>query len=655
VRRPLLATVLLAAACTEAEAPVEAGPPNLLLVVADDLGVNDLGRSNPDLRTPELDRFAEASVRLSNFYSAADTCEPARAAILTGIHPERVLQGRGIPREVETLPERLRAAGYRTQHVGKWHLGESPAAVRPLGQGYAGFFGFWSQYRLQPPRDDGRPRAPRYTDPLLVEADGAPQPYRGHLTDLLAEAAERWIRAAAAEQPWFLSVWFLAPHVPLEPPERFAARHPDTPAGRYAAQLESLDDAFGRLLAALAASGQMERTVVIFTSDNAGSGRAAPSNHPYRGRKNELFEGGLRVPAFVRWPGRLAPRDETALAWALDWAPTLEAFAGLAPDPSREGIDLGPLLRGDPTAAGASERTLYWSAPVFHAHGMDDGIARDLAVLRAREPEERWRYLEQDGAAELQDLVADRSGSANALEREPLRARELRAAWLAWHEALREIPVRRSLHGAVAPDSGGLRFGPGAGTLELSGWDVQRTPGDRGWGFATALAPAGPGNAARFVAGQAEAWSLAIEPDGTLVAELAGAHLSAPGPLPGRCAPVALFAWFDEPLLPSKPRSAWIDLHVDGRLAARASVPGRVPDSALDRPTRVGSASSGPSPFAGWMAEPRVLRFRLAPEEAASVAPACPGATPINQAERGADRAGTSSGEPRGKAWPASR
>jgi hypothetical protein len=154
---------------------------------------------------------------------------------------------------------------------------------------------------------------------------------------------------------------------------------------------------------------------------------------------------------------------------------------------------------------------------------------------------------------------------------------------------------------------------------------VQRTPGDRGWGFATAIAPARAGSATRFLAGQAEAWSLSLGPDGALVAEMAGARMVAPGPAPGTCAAVALFAWFDRPLLPSKPRSASADLYLDGRLAARAELPGEIPAAALAQPTFVGSAPFAAEPFSGWMAEPRVLRFRLAPEDAAAIgASLCP-------------------------------
>jgi arylsulfatase A-like enzyme len=617
-RNATVAAALLVAACGEPAAP---GPPNLLFVVADDLGVNDLGRTDGTIRTPNLDRFASQGVRFSRSYAAADTCEPARAAILTGIHPERSLQGRGIPEELATLPERLRGAGYRTHHVGKWHLGEAPASVRPLGQGYDTFTGFLSHYRLQPPREDGSAREPSYRDPILVEGDGTGAVRRGHLTDLLADAAVERIRASAAGAPWFLSVWFLAPHAPLEPPERFAARHPDTPAGRYAAQVESLDAAFGRLLDALDATGQAERTVVVFTSDNAASGRAAASNAPFRGRKNELLEGGVRVPALLRWRGRLAPRELDRVVSALDWAPTLESLARLAPDPSRDGVDLAPALRG---GAGAPERTLFWSAPVFHPRAPDDGIARDLAVLRARDGE-RWRYVEQDGRAELLDLAADPTGSTDVLAREPARGAELRGAWLAWHAALREIPLRRRLRGAVHEEAEGLRFESAGGELELTGWDVQRTPGDKGWGFASALAPAAPATGRRFVAGQAGAWSLVLEADGSLVAEIAGARLAVPGPEPGRCTPVALFAWFDRPLLPGKPRSAAVDLYVDGRLAAAVAPAGEVPDAALASPTRVAGGDSGAAPFVGWMAEPRLTRFRLGPEEAAALgASLCP-------------------------------
>jgi hypothetical protein len=142
--------------------------------------------------------------------------------------------------------------------------------------------------------------------------------------------------------------------------------------------------------------------------------------------------------------------------------------------------------------------------------------------------------------------------------------------------------------------------------------------------------PAEPATGTRFVAGQSGAWSLRLEPDGTLVAEIAGATLSAPGPAAGRCAPVALFAWFDRPLLPSKPRSAAVDLYVEGHLAAEAAPPGEVPEAALASPTVVGSSPSGAEPFVGWMAEPRLYRFRLAPADAAALgASLCPRPAPI--------------------------
>jgi hypothetical protein len=177
----------------------------------------------------------------------------------------------------------------------------------------------------------------------------------------------------------------------------------------------------------------------------------------------------------------------------------------------------------------------------------------------------------------------------------------------------------------VREEAGGLRFESAGGELELTGWDVQRTPGDKGWGFASALAPAAPATGRRFVAGQAGAWSLVLEADGSLVAEIAGARLAVPGPEPGRCTPVALFAWFDRPLLPGKPRSAAVDLYVDGRLAAAVAPAGEVPDAALASPTRVAGGDSGAAPFVGWMAEPRLTRFRLGPEEAAALgASLCP-------------------------------
>jgi arylsulfatase A len=334
--------IALGLAPPAAAASAAAPRPNVVLILADDLGFGDLGSYGAaDVRTPSLDRLAREGVRFTEFYSAANTCSPSRAALLTGRYPPRTGVNavllhdtpEGLPLAEVTLAELLRDAGYDTAMVGKWHLGNA-AEYSPLRQGFAEFFGvphsndqknffvYEGERRIAEPVDQSA-LIRRYTDRAIAFVD----------------------RAAERGRPFFLYVAHNAPHVPLHPSEAFAGR---SPRGVYGDVVEELDASVGELLGALAERGLDRDTLVIFTSDNGpwlAMRDFGGSAGGLRGGKTGTFEGGHRVPALARWPAAIPPGRETAgVAAMMDWLPTIAELAG-APLPAGRAIDGRSLVR----------------------------------------------------------------------------------------------------------------------------------------------------------------------------------------------------------------------------------------------------------------------------------------------------------------------
>ena len=235
-----LSVLMAMDSCTPMKTEVKklrAEKPNILVILADYLGINDLGAyGNSDVRTPNIDRLAEAGFRFTRFYTAGDVCPPTRASLLTGIYPQRlgftVGSPRGLSEEVVTLPELLRDASYSTHHIGKWHLGYTLEQVLPLAQGYDTYFGFLHTRFLQPRLPDGL-RPPTYRNPLLISGGGDPTQYTGHLTDLLTDRVVNQLHESQGTQPWFMNLWYFAPHSPIQPPARWIERYPKTRQGKY--------------------------------------------------------------------------------------------------------------------------------------------------------------------------------------------------------------------------------------------------------------------------------------------------------------------------------------------------------------------------------------------------------------------------------------
>jgi arylsulfatase A-like enzyme len=333
---------LAGAACGAAER-IPARAPNIVILLADDLGRGDLGYQGSDIQTPNLDRLATTGVRLDRFY-ACPVCSPTRAGLLTGRWPIRYGLMRtvippwskfGLPPEERTLPEALAAVGYDRRGIfGKWHLGHAQRAFLPTRRGFTHFYGHYNGA----------------LDYFTHEREGEVDWHRneetvkdeGYTTDLLAREAARFIEASPVNTPFFLYVPFNAPHSPFQAKPEDLAKYPDRRGNKrtYAAMVDSMDQAIGRILDAIAKRPDAENTFVLFLSDNGGHLPVA-SNGSLRDGKFSVYEGGICVAAAVRWPagGLSGGRRVDATLGYIDIVPTLLRVAGAAVAPGQKALD----------------------------------------------------------------------------------------------------------------------------------------------------------------------------------------------------------------------------------------------------------------------------------------------------------------------------
>jgi arylsulfatase A-like enzyme len=397
-------------------------PPNIIFILADDLGINDLacyGRT--EHRTANLDRLASQGVRFTSAYCAQSICSPSRAAILTGKAPARLhlttyLPGRPdcaaqkllhpdirqqLPVEEKTLAEHLKAAGYVTACIGKWHLGGN--GFQPTDQGF----------------DLYRP-GKAVTKPS--DTEGGKGEYE------LTRWAEEFVETNRA-RPFFLYLAHDSPHIPYSAKTNLVARNAQAFNPVYAAVIETLDDTVGRLLAKLDSLALATNTLVIFTSDNGGlhvpEGPHATITHnaPFRAGKGFLYEGGLRIPLIVRWPGVIAAgRVESSPVINTDWLPTLLHLAGAKVPHDLDGVNMAALLAG---TAQPPVRPLFWHFPHYTNQG-----SQPAGAVR----ENGWKLIEhyEDGRLELFDLANDIGETKNLAGIEKERAMRMAASLAKW-------------------------------------------------------------------------------------------------------------------------------------------------------------------------------------------------------------------------------
>jgi arylsulfatase A-like enzyme len=377
----ILTSLLVATSILPASVCAEAVRPNILFLIADDLGWADVGWHGSEIDTPHLDGLARDGVILDQHY-VTPMCSSTRACLLSGRYSTRfgldgATNSRVFPFGMITLASALQSLGYETGLTGKWHLGSTPEwGPQHFGftRSYGSFAGGVDQYLHLYKRGPFQKTWQR--NHQYVEEEG-------HATDLIAREAVRWIEAAPARgRPWYIQVAFTAVHVPIQEPDKwiepYADRIENESRRRFAACATHMDHAVGEMIAALEETEQKRNTLIVFTSDNGGSGPWKPSglypgqykacpvlgiNKPLRGRKGTVFEGGIRVPAFVCWPGKL-PRGATLQhpVHAVDWMPTLLRLTGYEMNVDQfkfDGHDIWPLLTGEQTEV--EPRTLYFS------------------------------------------------------------------------------------------------------------------------------------------------------------------------------------------------------------------------------------------------------------------------------------------------------
>ncbi|MFN3648829.1 MAG: sulfatase-like hydrolase/transferase [Armatimonadota bacterium] len=436
--RSLLVTLaVLASLVTWAAASQRPGStprrPNLVFILADDLGWGDVGfNGRTEWKTPRLDRLASQGARFTRWYSASAVCGPSRAALLTGrygIHNGVIGNGGDLPEEEVTLAEALQTRGYATGLYGKWHHGRTrpgkSSYTHPMDQGFESFFGFTNANEAHhhfPSRLwDGRQQVP----------------VSGYADTLFTNRALEFLDQHQTE-PFFLTLSYTAPHFGIEAPAEDVAEHrgkfpeanPSEPVNAtYAAMITRLDKEVGRVLDHLEELGLAENTLVLFTSDHGATfeqgAKGAPafhdSNRPFRGQKRTLLEGGIRVPAALRWPGQVPARSvvEEPLHM-VDVMPSLLAAAGVAPQPewALDGLNVLPVWTG---RAKAPERTLYWE---WRAEG-----SYQLAAMRG---DMKLIFPARGAPASLYNVVKDPGERIDLRELEPETKKQLQRAVLQW-------------------------------------------------------------------------------------------------------------------------------------------------------------------------------------------------------------------------------
>jgi len=403
-------------------------PPNIVVILADDLGNADLGYRGSDIRTPNIDALAAGGVRLESFYGMP-VCTPARAALMTGRYPIRYgLQTLvifpshtyGLPTDERTLPQALKERGYQTALVGKWHLGHADRKYWPQNRGFDYFYGnlvgevdYFTKERggLIDWQRNGR---------FLQEEE--------YFTTLIGDEAVRIIEGHDASQPLFLYFASLAPHAPYQAPAKDVERYSSEPDARrrtYAAMITALDDQVGRIVAALEAKGMRENTLIVFSSDNGGAtsslfatgarsqeergdevaGKLPASNGELRGGKGSLHEGGVRVPTIFSWPGKLKPGIVNEPLHMVDVMPTVLALAGAAEASSH-----------------AFDGKNVWATLADGQSSPHDDLLINVEPFRGAIRKGKWKLVKiplLPGKTELFDLEADPGERNNVAEKFP--------------------------------------------------------------------------------------------------------------------------------------------------------------------------------------------------------------------------------------------
>jgi arylsulfatase A-like enzyme len=449
----LLLLAPYASAAAARNNPKRPDKPNILFILADDLGYADVScYGRQEYLTPAIDRLAREGVRYTHAYANSAVCSATRVGLITGRYQNRLPVGLeeplasrdlGLDPSHPTLPSLLRERGYDTSLIGKWHLGKLPK-YGPSKSGYDHFWGFRGggvDYFTHA-GTDGKPDL--WDNDRQVERPG-------YMTDLLGERARETIRrCAAADKPFFISLHFNAPHWPWEGPndeeeaKRIAAEDDPTrlfdykggSMATFAAMVTRMDEQIGRILAELDRLGLAEDTIIVFTSDNGGERYS--NTWPFTGKKTELLEGGIRIPAILRWPRRVkGGRVSDQVTMSMDWMPTLLQAAGTQPHPKypSDGIDLTPTFSAGNSA---THRTVCWRYLNMGQRACRDGDLKYLKIL---------------GNEFLFNVVNDPLERANLKDRYPTEFQRLKTLWNDWDSMMLPLDVQATTSGTTGAHS----------------------------------------------------------------------------------------------------------------------------------------------------------------------------------------------------------
>jgi len=415
---PVVALILLSSLQNDAQA----AKPNILLIVADDLGWGELGfQGNKEIPTPQLDSLAQNGVRFTSGYVTGPYCSPTRAALLTGRYQQRFGHefnpGRatgnepvGLPLSERTMADRLKAAGYATGMFGKWHLGGDPE-FHPQKRGFDEYYGFLGGAHSYLKVGAGPNAILRGTQPVA---------HLDHTTEAFARESIKFIEKNK-DNPWFVYLPFNAVHGPMEAPEKYLAKFPqieDPKRRAYAAMQTALDDAVGSVLAKLRELNLEENTLIVFFTDNGGpTGVNTSSNGPLRGFKATVWEGGVRVPFVIQWKGKIpAGKTFDQPVAQIDVQPTAMAAAGVAAsgDDKFDGVDLLPYLTGE--KSGSPHPVLFWRFGPQRAVRSGD-----------------WKLVEAAEGVQLFNLKDDIGEATDLAQQQPNKVEELESLYAAWN------------------------------------------------------------------------------------------------------------------------------------------------------------------------------------------------------------------------------
>jgi arylsulfatase A-like enzyme len=413
-------------AAIPAVAQQNAQRPNIIYILADDLGWADVGFHGSDIKTPTIDQLAQGGVRFEQFY-VEPMCTPTRAALMTGRYPLRyglqtlvipASMSYGLPTDEWLLPQALKEAGYTTAIFGKWHLGHAKREFWPMQRG------FDYQYGAQLGEIDYSThmvggKTDWYRNNKLVHE-------KGYVTTLLGDDAVRFIEKQGPSKPFFMYLAFTAPHTPYQAPQEYIDKYKqigDVNRRTYAAMITAMDDQIGRVVQALGKQGLRQNTLIIFHSDNGGNysahlagetevkGPLPASNAPFRGGKGDLYEGGTRVPSLINWPGKIKPGAVDQMVHVVDYYPTLAKLAGANTSKSKplDGLDMWPTISdGKPSP----RKEVVYNVEMFRGAVRKD----DWKLI--------WKVM-LPSKVELFNLAQDPYEKTNVAEQNPEKVQEL--------------------------------------------------------------------------------------------------------------------------------------------------------------------------------------------------------------------------------------